>query len=294
LTKGAQFATANLSIFYLMTELKRPKYGRVKLTDIPQEIINKYQLHEKAEDGWVYFKVVQGMYGLPQSGSNSHNELKERLNKEGYFKSPIIPALWKHNKRPTQFVLVVDDFGIKYFSSDDLNHLHDTLKQYYGVKLDPEGKEYVKINLDWDYNYKNKKVYLSMIPYLEKALRQFDNVIPTKRQQSPYPHVKPNYGAKQQFAEYDKSKPVDNEKKKQIQKVTGKFLWYARGVDGTILTPLSAIAAKQSKPTVNTMTRSQQVMNYLATQEPAVLTYCKSDMVLAVHSNASYLNKEEA
>jgi hypothetical protein len=35
-------------------------------------------------------------------------------------------------------------------------------------------------------------------------------------------------------------------------------------------------------------------MDYLATQESAVLTYHKSDMVLAVHSNASYLNEEEA
>ena len=35
-------------------------------------------------------------------------------------------------------------------------------------------------------------------------------------------------------------------------------------------------------------------MDYLATQEPAVLTYRKSDMVLAVHSDASYLNEEEA
>jgi hypothetical protein len=35
-------------------------------------------------------------------------------------------------------------------------------------------------------------------------------------------------------------------------------------------------------------------MDYLATQDPAVLTYRKSDMVLAVHSDASYLNEEEA
>ena len=74
--------------------------------------------------------------------------------------------------------------------------------------------------------------------------------------------------------------PVNNEKKKQIQKVTGKFLWYGRGVDGTILTPLSAIAAKQSKPTVNTMKQGKQIMDYLAMQEPAVLTYRKSHMVL--------------
>jgi hypothetical protein len=61
-----------------------------------------------------------------------------------------------------------------------------------------------------------------------------------------------------------------------------------------ILTPLSAVAAKQLKPTVNTEQQSQQIMDYLAMQEPAVLTYCKSNMVLAVHNNASYLNEEEA
>ena len=50
--------------------------------------------------------------------------------------------------------MVVDDFGIKYFTIDNLNHLNNTLKQYYNVKLDPEGKEFVKINLDWDYTEK--------------------------------------------------------------------------------------------------------------------------------------------
>ena len=38
-TDGAKFAMADLSNFYLMTPLKRPEYGRVKLTDIPDEII---------------------------------------------------------------------------------------------------------------------------------------------------------------------------------------------------------------------------------------------------------------
>jgi hypothetical protein len=42
------------------------------------------------------------------------------------------------------------------------------------------------------------------------------------------------------------------------------------------------------------MKRSQQLLDYLATLEPAVLTYPKSDMVLATHNDASYLNEEEA
>ena len=47
-TNGAKLATADLSNFYFMTPLKQPEYGRVKLMDIPVEIIEEYKLHEKA------------------------------------------------------------------------------------------------------------------------------------------------------------------------------------------------------------------------------------------------------
>jgi hypothetical protein len=80
--------------------------------DIPDEIIGEYKLREKATpDGGIYIKAVRGMYGLPQSSSNSHDELEEHLNKESYFKSPLVPALWKHKIQPTQFVLIVDDLA---------------------------------------------------------------------------------------------------------------------------------------------------------------------------------------
>ena len=42
------------------------------------------------------------------------------------------------------------------------------------------------------------------------------------------------------------------------------------------------------------MDKSQHFLDYMATQEPAVLTYRKSDMILAVHSDAGYLNEENA
>ncbi len=113
-------------------------------------------------------------------------------------------------------MLIVDDFGIKYFRTEDLDHLINTVKKYYDVKVDPEGKELVKIELDWD--YKNKNVHLSMKPYLDKSLRQFDNVVPTKRQHSPYPHVEPKYGAKQQFAEYNESELAGDDERSIFQK----------------------------------------------------------------------------
>ncbi len=54
-TKGAKFANANLANFYLMSPLKQPEYAKIKLTDIPEEVINEYNLHQLATpDGWVY------------------------------------------------------------------------------------------------------------------------------------------------------------------------------------------------------------------------------------------------
>ena len=44
----AQSSPPSVPNFYLMTPLKQPEYGRVKMTDNPDEIINKYKLHEKA------------------------------------------------------------------------------------------------------------------------------------------------------------------------------------------------------------------------------------------------------
>jgi len=84
-TKGAKFMTLDISNFYLMTPLKRPEYMRMKIADIPQEIIDEYNLKDKATpDGSIYIVATKGMYGLPQAGLLANKLLEKRLNKEGY------------------------------------------------------------------------------------------------------------------------------------------------------------------------------------------------------------------
>ncbi len=83
-------------------------------------------------------------------------------------------------------------------------------------------------------------------------------------------------------------------KKKFIQEVIGVFLYYGCAVDSTMLTALSAIVSTQTKPTEETMARCRQFLNYVATHQDTILTYRRSDMVLTVHSNASYLSKPKA
>ena len=81
--------------------------------------------------------------------------------------------------------------------------------------------------------------------------------------------------------------------KKFVQQVTGVFLFYARAADSTMLTALSAIASEQAKPIENTMKKCI-FLYYTASQEEAIRTYTKSDMVLAIHSDASYLFESKA
>jgi hypothetical protein len=46
-TKGACFMTMDISNFYLITPLHHPKFIRVKLSNIPDEVIKEYKLREK-------------------------------------------------------------------------------------------------------------------------------------------------------------------------------------------------------------------------------------------------------
>jgi hypothetical protein len=68
-TKGAKCVMLDVKDFYLNTPMERYEYMRLKLTDIPEEIIIEYNLREIAtEDGYVYCEIRKGMYGLPQAG----------------------------------------------------------------------------------------------------------------------------------------------------------------------------------------------------------------------------------
>ncbi len=132
--------------------------------------------------------------------------------------------------------------------------------------------------------------------YVTKALTCFQHPPPVKSQDQPYPHAKPNYGAKTQHAtaEDTTTPPLDKAGKKFIQEVCGVFLFLAHRVDGSLLPALSALASQQANMMEQTLVLCKQFLDYMALQDEAVLTYKASNMVLAIHSNASYLSKPKS
>jgi len=292
-TPGAKFMGLDLKDFYLNTPLARPEFLKLRLANFPEDVIEHYNLREKVDaKGYVYVKCVRGMYGLPHAGIIAQELLTKRLEEHGYYQSDHTPGFWKHKWRPICFSLVVDDFGVKYVGEEHAHHLINVLKEHYEVATDWEGKKYNGITLDWDYD--RREVHLSMPGYCKEALIRFNHTL-QKINHQPYKHNEPKYGAKIQYAEQpDASPKLGKEETKFIQQVTGTFLYYARAVDPTMLVALSAIASEQASPTEATLTKAKYFLDYAATHPDAILTYKRSDMVLAIHSDASYLTEPKA
>ena len=62
------------------------------------------------------------------------------------------PGLWKHISHPTDYSLVVDDFGMKYVGEDNAHHLIYSLKEDFTISEDWKEGLYYGVNLKWDYD----------------------------------------------------------------------------------------------------------------------------------------------
>ena len=81
-----------------------------------------------------------------------------------------------------------------------------------------------------------------------------------------------------------------------IQQVIGKFLYYARAVDCTMLTVLNKLSTTQTTKTATTKIMDKIIwfLDYAATHPDAKVRYHASGMVLHIQSDASYLSVKNA
>ena len=188
---------------------------------------------------------------------------------------------------------MVDDFGVKYVNKADADHLIQALCDCYELHIDWTGSLYIGITLNWDYT--NRTVELSMPNYVRKARHKFQHTPPSYPQHSPHEWTRPTYGSAIQYAPLpDKQLLISTKETNLIQQIDGTFLYYARAVDPTMLMALNEIGANQAAPTATTARKVAQFLNYAATYPDSIVTYMASDMVLHVHSDASYLSAPNA
>jgi hypothetical protein len=130
--------------------------------------------------------------------------------------------------------------------------------------------------------------------YVSNMLSKFQHDALKHPQHTSSRYVTPVYGAKTQYTTKDETPPLTAKQCLNIQKVIGSVLYYARAVGPTVLMPLNDIATEQTKATEKTQATTNQLLDYLATHPDATIRYHASDMILHIHSDASYLSVSKA
>jgi hypothetical protein len=232
------------------------------------------------------------MYGLKQAGLLANQLLQTHLAPFGYYPARHTPGLWLHRTQPISFTLVVDDFAVKYVGKHHAEHLRNALLRSYELTMDWTETVYSGMTLKWD--YKSRTCNISMPGYVSNMLSKFQHYDPKHPQHTPSRYVTPVYGAKTQYATKDETPPLTAQQCLTIQKVTGSVLYYARAVDPTVLMPLNNIAMEQTKDTEKTQVTTMQLLDYLVTHLDDTIRYHASDMILHIHSDASYLSVSNA
>ena len=289
-TNGAKLFTGDISNMYLESNLDDPEYVRFKLESIPRRIMDYYNLWLLAHNGYVYAKINKAWYGLKQSGKIAHDDLVNHLAKAGYIKAKTEGLFIHKTNKNIAFTLVVDDFACKYDNLQDAEHLIAHIQKKYKFKVDWEAQQYIGINLKWD--YANRTVELSMEDYVKQALQELQHPKPKRHQYAPSRMERPEYGQPIQYVNTDESAALTPDEIKYKQRAVGKFLFYARAIDNTMLHSLNDIAI--SKHTQNSMEAVRHFLDYAASNPNAKIKYRASDMVIQSDSDAAYLVCPEA
>ena len=148
--------------------MNREEYMRVRIKHIREDILERYQWREKVTlEGYIYIHIKNGIYGLKQAALLAYNDLKRNLEPYGYYPVVGTVGLWCHKTKPIRFCACVDDFGVKYFSKNDINRLLDSLSRNYKYTTDWEDHNYYGLAMDW--NYDQGYVAISMPEYVQKV-----------------------------------------------------------------------------------------------------------------------------
>ena len=111
---------------------------------------------------------------------------------------------------------------------------------------------------------------------------------------SPATYVPPAYGHPDLSPISDVSPTLTLEQKLTLQEIVGSLLYYARGIDVTILKAVNHLASTQANPTVTEMLAATRLLAYCSRYPNNALRYHACDMILHIQFDASYLSRPGA
>ena len=90
--------------------MDRAEHIMIHASMIPEEFMTAYNLKDKVHNGYIFARVTNSMYELPQAGSIAHDSLVHHMAPYGHHPTKTTPGLW----RPINFTQEVENFETKY------------------------------------------------------------------------------------------------------------------------------------------------------------------------------------
>jgi hypothetical protein len=296
-SENAVFGSLDLVDFYLGTPLLSPQFIKIFVDSYPPEVLSSLSLLpfikvDSSGKRYCLFRIDKTMYGLKEAGQLSNRRLVSLLSSFGFIETST-PCLFRHLTRPISFVLVVDDFGVKYHSKVDFDFLVSALSSLYQVKAHPVASQFLGLALHHD--TVARTIALSYPGYVDALLLRL-RPLGVKAALTPAVYVPPTYGSRlpQSPNTTDASPPASPAQRLELQIAIGYLLYYGRCVDGRILPATCALASLQAHATSLTMLALDRLLGYLSVHRTGVKVIRPSSMILQIMSDASYLSRPNA
>ena len=127
---------------------------------IPPEVLSRLRLSpftktdRRTGRPYCLFRADKTIYGLKESVKLSNDRLVSHLATYGFVETST-PCLFRHPTRSIAFILVVDDFGVKYRNRDYFDYLVQCLSTLYQVKAHPIAHTFLGFRLAHDRRLRN-------------------------------------------------------------------------------------------------------------------------------------------
>ncbi len=127
-SEDAHVGTVDITDFYLGTTNPNPPFINCFIDPYPPKVLSRLHLapliktDRRTGRPYCLFRANKTIYGLKESGKLFNERLVSLLSQWGFVQTST-PCLFRHPTRSIAFVLVVDDFGIKYHRRDDFDYL---------------------------------------------------------------------------------------------------------------------------------------------------------------------------
>ena len=89
--------------------------------------------------------------------------------------------------------------------------------------------------------------------------------------------------------QYDTAQPLNQQETTHIQQIVGCLLYYVCALDNNFRVVLNTIRQTLAKPATTTNKLCDHLLKYCATKPNEELHYYTSDMIIKIHSEASFL-----